>query len=299
MKKLVGAVLITGASSGMGKACALRLSQAGYTVFAGVRKESDAQIIRQEGSAQLIPIMLDLTNQGMITDAVQAIRQAIGAAGLVGLVNNAGIAVTAPIELVPLDALRHQLEVNVIGQVAVIQAFLPLIRAARGRIINVGSVGGKITLPFGGPLCSSKYALESINDALRMELRPWGIHVVLIAPGSIYTPAVEKFKTEAEAMVGTFSSEGNARYAAPYRAFVQSILEQEERGVGPEVVAEVVFKALSARSPKKRYPVGPQSRLIPLLAAWLPTSVLDVLRTRLVHVYRPFGSLSKRVLPAQ
>ena len=292
MKTLTGVVLITGASSGMGKACALRLSQAGYMVFAGVRKDSDAQILRQEGSSRLIPIMLDVTDEHMIAKAVQVVRQTIGTAELVGLVNNAGIAVTAPIELVPLEALRHIFEVNVIGQVAVIQAFLPLIRPARGRIINIGSVGGKITLPFGGPLCASKYALESINDALRMELRPWGIHVVLIAPGSIRTPAVDKFGTDAEAMASIFSPEGNALYVAAYRAFVQSILEQEERGIGPTVVAEGVYQALTARSPKKRYPIGPQSRLIPLLSSWLPASALDVLRTRLVHVYRPFGSIS-------
>jgi NAD(P)-dependent dehydrogenase (short-subunit alcohol dehydrogenase family) len=149
-------------------------------------------------------------------------------------VNNAGVGVTAPIELVPLEELRRQFDINVFGQVAVIQAFLPLIRAARGRIITVGSVGGKITIPFGGPLCSSKYAIESINDALRMELRPWGIHVVLVAPGSIHTPAVEKLVVDSEAMVNTFSPEGSARYAAAYRAFVQAFLELEEEGWVPK-----------------------------------------------------------------
>lgn len=128
----------------------------------------------------------------MEAEAFQVIRETVRAAGLVGLVNNAGVGVTAPIELVPLEELRRQFDINVFGQVAVIQAFLPLIRAACGRIITVGSVGGKITIPFGGPLCSSKYAIESVNDALRMELRSWGIHVVLVAPGSICTPAVDK-----------------------------------------------------------------------------------------------------------
>jgi NAD(P)-dependent dehydrogenase (short-subunit alcohol dehydrogenase family) len=293
MKTSTDAVLVTGASSGMGKACALRLSQAGYTVFAGVRKERDAQMLKQEGSSRLIPVILDVTNDHTIAAAAQMIRETIGAAGLVGLVNNAGVGVTAPIELVPLEELRRQFDINVIGQVAVIQAFLPLLRAARGRIINVGSVGGKTTIPFGGPLCSSKYAIESINDALRMELRPWGIHVVLVAPGSIRTPAVDKLVADSEAMVNTFSPEGRARYATSYRAFVQSFLKQEEEGVGPEVMAETVYRALTASTPKKRYPVGPKSRLLPFLGTWLPAGVLDVLRTRLFHVFQPFGSVSE------
>lgn len=293
MKSKKGAILVTGASSGMGKACALRLDQAGYRVFAGVRKERDAQLLKQGGSSRLIPVILDVADEQSIIAAREVVREAVGADGLVGLVNNAGVGVTAPIELVPLHELRRQFEINVIGQVAVIQAFLPLIRAARGRIINVGSVGGKITIPFGGPLCSSKYAIESINDALRMELRPWGIHVVLVAPGSIRTPAVEKLVADSEAMVNMFSPEGKAQYAASYRTFVQSFFKQEEEGVGPEVMAETVYRAFTVHTPRKRYPVGPKSRLLPLLGIWLPASVLDVLRTRLFHVYQPFGKVTE------
>jgi NAD(P)-dependent dehydrogenase (short-subunit alcohol dehydrogenase family) len=275
----------------MGKACALRLSRAGYTVFAGVRKERDGLTLKQEGSSRLIPVILDVTDDHTIAQAFQTISEAVGAAGLVGLVNNAGIGVTAPVELVPLEELRRQFEVNVIGQVAVIQAFLPLIRAAHGRIITVGSVGGKITLPFGGPLCSSKYAIESINDALRMELRPWGIHVVLVAPGSIRTPAVDKLVTDSEAMINTFSPEGKAHYAASYRTFVKSFLKLEEEGVGPEVMAETVYHALAARTPKTRYPVGPKSRLLAFLGTWVPGGMLDVLRTRMFQVFQPFGAI--------
>ncbi len=289
-----GAVLVTGASSGMGKACALRLSQAGYTVFAGVRREHDVELLKQERSSQLIPVILDVTNERTIAEAYQVIRERAGATELVGLVNNAGVGVTAPIELVPLEELRRQFDVNVIGQVAVIQAFLPLIRAARGRIINVGSVGGKVTIPFGGPLCASKYALESINDALRMELRPWGIHVVLVAPGNVRTPAVDKLVADSKVMLNRFSPEGRARYATSYRAFVQSFLKQEEEeGIGPEVMAETVYHALTAHTPRTRYPVGPKSRLLPFLAAWLPARALDVVRTRLFHVFQPFGSVSE------
>jgi NAD(P)-dependent dehydrogenase (short-subunit alcohol dehydrogenase family) len=287
MKTSTGAILVTGASSGMGKACVLRLDQAGYTVFAGVRKERDAYMLKQAASSRLIPVILDVTDDRTIAEAFQLIRETVGAAGLVGLVNNAGVGVTAPIELVPLEELRRQFDINVIGQVAVIQAFLPLIRAARGRIINVSSVGGKVTIPFGGPLCSSKYALESINDALRMELRPWGIHVVLVAPGSIRTPAVDKLVQDSEAMLKTFPPEGTKRYATAYRAFVQTFVKQHgEGGAPPEVMAHVVFKALTASTPRARYPVGPLSRRLPLLACWLPPRVFDRVKARLFGLPR-------------
>jgi len=285
------AVLVTGASSGMGKACALRLSEAGFTVFAAVRKERDAQELRESGSPRLIPIILDVTKDQTISEAFGKIRDAVGTAGLAGLVNNAGIAVTGPIELVPVEELRRQFEINVFGQVAVTQAFLPLIRAARGRIINVGSVGARFALPFGGALNSSKAAFESISDSLRMELRPWGIHVVLVSPGSIRTSAEAKLVADSEAAVNAFTPEGKARYAASYRAFVQALLKLESHGVGPEVVAETVYRALTTRSPKRRYPVGPKSRLLPFLFTTLPAGVADTLRLRLFHVYRPFGAV--------
>ena len=285
-----GAVVVTGASSGMGRACALRLSEAGFTVYAAVRKERDAQAVVAQGSARLRPLVLDVTDERTIAEAARTVRAEVGAGGLAGLVNNAGVAVTGPMELVPIDELRRQFEINVVGQVAVIQAFLPLLRAARGRIVNVGSVGARFALPFGGPLNSSKAALESISDSLRMELRPWGIHVVLVSPGSIRTAAEEKLLADSEAALRAYSPEGQARYAAPYRAFVRSLLALESRGVGPEVMAETVHRAMVARTPRRRYPVGPRSRLLPLLFTTLPSGVADFLRMRLFHVYRPFGA---------
>jgi NAD(P)-dependent dehydrogenase (short-subunit alcohol dehydrogenase family) len=276
-----GAVLITGASSGMGKACALRLSQGGFAVFAAVRKERDAQALREALAPRLVPVILDVTDEGTISEAFRTIEAAVGSAGLAGLVNNAGIAVTGPVELVPLGDLRRQYEINVFGQVAVTQAFLPLLRAARGRIVNIGSVGARFALPFGGPLNSSKAAFESLNDSLRMELRPWGIHVVLVSPGSIRTSAEAKLAAESEASLKAYPPEGRARYERSYRAFVEALLALEAKGVGPEVVAETVFRAMTASSPRRRYPVGPKSRLLPVLFAGLPAGVADALRLRL------------------
>jgi NAD(P)-dependent dehydrogenase (short-subunit alcohol dehydrogenase family) len=287
MKTSTGAVLVTGASSGMGKACALLLDQAGYTVFAGVRKERDASLLKQAASPRLIPVILDVTDERTIAEACQLIRETVGSTGLVGLVNNAGVGITAPMELVPLEELRRQFDINVIGQVAVIQAFLPLIRAARGRIITISSVGGETTIPFGGPLCASKYALESINDALRMELHPWGIHVALVVPGSIHTPAVDKLVQDSEAMLNTFSPEGARRYATAYRAFVQTFVKRhEEGGAPPEVMAHAVFKALTESVPRTRYPVGPLSRRLPLLARLLPARVFDRVKAHLFGLPR-------------
>ena len=290
MATVTGSVLVTGASSGMGKACAVHLARAGYTVFAGVRKERDAEALNQVGLSRLKPVILDVTNTETISSVRQQVSEIVGDAGLYGLVNNAGVGVTSPIELVPLEELQRQFTVNVVGQVATIQAFLPLIRAAHGRIVNVGSVGGSVTIPFGGPLCASKHALASINDALRMELRPWGIHVALVIPGTIRTEAADKLKADGDAMVKTFSPEGRARYASTYRAFVKTFLTQHEHGADPDLMAQAVYRALSSPRPAYHYPVGPRSRLLPLLGMLLPTGVLDVVRTRMLGVYQPFDS---------
>jgi NAD(P)-dependent dehydrogenase (short-subunit alcohol dehydrogenase family) len=292
MKTTPGAVLVTGTSSGMGKACALRLDRAGYVVFAGVRKERDEQMLKQEGSSRLTPVILDVTDGHSIAEAVARISQTVGEAGLVGLVNNAGVAVTVPMEVVPLEELRRQFEINVFGQVVVIQACLPLIRQARGRILNVSSVGGKVTVPFNGTFCASKYALESISDALRMELLPWCLHVIVIEPGSVRTAAGDKLVGDSEAMLKQFSTAGTKLYGQAYRAFVQSFLKIEEQGVDPEVMAEIALRALTARTPRTRYLVGPKSRLLPLLATILPTRVLDQFRTRLFGVPHQFGVIS-------
>ena len=281
MNTATGAILVTGASSGMGKASALRLAEAGYTVFAGVRKTRDGQALKQAGVPRVIPVILDVADEHSIAEAYQTIRETVGAAGLVGLVNNAGVGVSAPMELVPLEELRRQFEINVIGQVAVIQAFLPLIRAAHGRIINVGSVGGTTTIPFIGPLCASKYAMASINDALRMELHPWGIHVALVVPGSIRTSAVDKLVQDSEALINTFPPEGAKRYTTAYRTFVRTFVKRHEAGAPPEVMARAVLRALTATAPRAYYPVGPLSRRLPLLACLLPPKMFDRLKARL------------------
>ncbi|GAA4100232.1 SDR family oxidoreductase [Nonomuraea soli] len=263
-------VLVTGASTGIGRASALLLAKEGFTVYAGVRKEADAEAL----GPGVVPVLLDVTDGEQIAAAGERIGR------LDALVNNAGIGVTGPVEFVPLEALRRQYEVNVFGQVALTQVMLPKLRASKGRVVTVGSVGSWITLPFGGPLCSSKHAIRSLNDALRMELRPFGVAAVLIEPGSIHTDAVDKLEDELEPRLASLGAEGRRLYGAAYRTMVAGGLREERAGSSPEVVARAVLHALTARRPRSRYPVGRKSRLMSTLGRVVPQYTLDRLRLR-------------------
>jgi NAD(P)-dependent dehydrogenase (short-subunit alcohol dehydrogenase family) len=269
-------VLVTGASTGIGRATALLLAREGFTVYAGVRKEADGEALGRT----VTPIQLDVTDAGQIADAAARLGH------LDALVNNAGIGVTGPVEFVPLDALRLQYEVNVFGQVAVTQAMLPLLRAAHGRVVTIGSVGSWITLPFGGPLCSSKHAIRSLNDALRMELKPFGVAAVLVEPGSIHTDAVDKLEDEVEPRLDSLGAEGRRLYGAAYRAMTTAGLKEERSGSSPDVVARAVLRALTARKPRARYPVGKKSRLMSTLGRTMPQYRLDALRLRALGLSR-------------
>jgi NAD(P)-dependent dehydrogenase (short-subunit alcohol dehydrogenase family) len=182
-----GAVVITGASTGIGRACTLLLDALGFQVFAGVRKAEDGESLRRATSARLTPVFIDVTDEQSIAAAAKSVSQEVGDAGLVELVNNAGIAIPGPLEYLTLEELRRQLEINLVGQFAVTQAFLPLLRKTRGRIVNVSSLAGKLTTPFNGAYSAAKHGMEAFSDSLRMELAPWGIHVSVVEPGTIAT----------------------------------------------------------------------------------------------------------------
>jgi NAD(P)-dependent dehydrogenase (short-subunit alcohol dehydrogenase family) len=185
--------VVTGASSGIGRATALRLARSGYHVFAGVRKPADGAALQeaaqQQAAAELTPLPLDVTSAAQIAGAAEAVTGHTAGAGLDALVNNAGIGLFGPLEIIGIDDFRRQLEVNVTGQLEVTQAFLPLIRAAHGRIVMIGSIGARCTPPFVGALAASKSTLATMTEALRQELAPWGIRVVLVEPASIRTDA--------------------------------------------------------------------------------------------------------------
>ncbi|HEX2637646.1 MAG TPA: SDR family oxidoreductase [Gemmatimonadales bacterium] len=288
-----GGVVITGTSSGIGRASALLLARSGFQVFAGVRKPGDGDALRNDAGDpgdSVVPIILDVTDGASIAAAAAQVTRRLDGGSLRGVVNVAGIGMAGPIEYVTPDELRGMFEVDVFGQVAVIQAFLPLIRRSRGRIVNISSVGAHIAMPFGGVLGAAKSALGILSDALRLELRPFGIRVSTIEPGAINTPAVEKTLGNVEARIAKLPPEGATRYGDMWRAFTRRAYAMERDGSPPEVVAPVVLQALTARNPRARYVVGKHARVLTTLARVLPDRELDAVRSRLFSLPAAVGS---------
>jgi NAD(P)-dependent dehydrogenase (short-subunit alcohol dehydrogenase family) len=268
-------VVVTGASTGIGAACALDCAGRGMTVFAGVRDPRAGEALAAKGGPSLIPITIDVTDEPSIARSVEAVQLVLGEKGLGGLVNNAGIVVGSPLEVIPLSHLRKQLEINVIGQIAVTQAFLPLLRRGRGRIVNMGSIAGRGTIPLLGPYSASKFALEALTDALRMELQPWGIQVSIIEPGAIATPIWEKSAKEAEGLEASVSAEGKALYGEAVMRIREAIAQAAKRAIAPEAVVRAVHHALTASRPRTRYLVGSDAKLRAWMVKWLPDRVQD------------------------
>ena len=264
-------VLITGTSTGIGAACALDLDQRGFRVFAGVRKQADADRLRGQASERLVPVLIDVTDDESIRAAVETVSAAVGNAGLAGLVNNAGITVPGPLEFVSRDEFRRQLEVNVLGTHAVTQAFLPLLRTAAGRIVILGSIAGYVTPPYWGPYAASKHALEGIADTLRLELRHWRIKVSIVEPDSIATPIWSKLQSGTDELRQDLPEEVRELYREDLD-HMQSMAQQLERnGLPAERVVKAVRHALCARRPKVRYPVGFRAHM----AVWAKRFIQD------------------------
>ena len=271
------AVLVTGASTGIGAACALRLVAEGFRVFAGIRAPEDGERLRDQAGGRLLPIPLDVTDAGMIARAAEAIEQAQGEAGLSGLVNNAGIAVGGPLEFLPVEDLRTQLDVNVIGLHAVTCACLPMIRRARGRVVHIGSISGRITSPFTGAYAASKHAVEALCDALRLELAPEGISVSVIEPGQVSTPIWDKGLANFSTSVERMPADGLRRYEGRLRVMHYLLGRARKHAAPPGDVAEVVVHALTAAEPKTRYVVGRDARIRLWLSRLLPDRAMDAI----------------------
>src|SRR5512134_1891236 len=277
-------VLITGASTGIGAACAMGCAGQGMTVFAGVRNPDAGAALRARGGAAIIPLELDVTDGESIERAAGMVERHVGDAGLFGLVNNAGIAIGSPLELIPLAQLRRQLEVNVVGQIAVTQAVLPLLRRARGRIVNMGSIAGRGTIPMTGPYSASKHALEALTDALRLELYPWGIEVSIIEPGAIATPIWDKsLKTAGDVEAGV-TGEGKRLYEEAARRVKEAVDQAAQRAIPVDAVVRAVLHALTAPSPKTRYLVGTDARIRALMVKWLPDRAQDWILTKVLKL---------------
>jgi NAD(P)-dependent dehydrogenase (short-subunit alcohol dehydrogenase family) len=279
--------LVTGASTGIGRATTLRLAAKGWTVLAGVRDPAaGGRLLADAGGAgRVIPLALEVTDPEQVAAAAARVEEeaaAAGAGGLDALINNAGIGVGGPLELVSADDLRRQFDVNVLAQIAVTQALLPALRRAGGRIVFVSSIGGRVAMAFTAPYAASKHAIEAFGDALRVELRSSGVRVALVEPGSVATPIWEKAQTEADAV--SIPPELERQYGHVPAAMNKVLEQTARRGVPPERVAETIELALTAPRMKARYVVGTDAKVMLLVRRLLPDLLFDRVARRALGV---------------
>jgi NAD(P)-dependent dehydrogenase (short-subunit alcohol dehydrogenase family) len=276
-----GGVVVTGASSGIGRACALDLDRRGFRVFAGVRKQDDADALQRDASQRLTPVLVDVTESDAIARLHETVDGALGPDPLAGVVNNAGVGTGGPLEALDVDTLRHTLEVNTVAPIAVTQGFIPRLRASRGRVVNITSIGGRIAQPFLGPYSASKFALEALTEVMRRELLPWGIHVAAIEPGNVKTRIWEKGAREVDETRASMTPEQLELYGANLDRMEQVVKLMERTGAKPEKVARAVAHALTADRPKARYLVGADARVQLALERVLPTRAFDRVMSRI------------------
>ncbi len=269
-------VLVTGCSTGIGLACAQQLAASGYRVFASVRQDSDVQRLRDLGSTRIEPIQLEVTCPESIRLTTQTLQRFTANNGLWGLVNNAGILVPGPLELLSTDEVRNQLEVNVLGTHAVTQAMLPLLRLAGGRIVMIGSISGQITPPFYGAYSASKHALEAISDALRIELRPWGIRVSIIQPDAVSTGIWSKLAKDLRSLKSRHAVDQTASlYDQQFQQVLKVSAKADRTGLSVEPVVRAVKHALQSSRPRARDSVGWRTWSAVLGDSLLPQPVMD------------------------
>ena len=278
-------VFLTGASTGIGRATALRLARRGVVVYAGVRRDSDAEDLKSAGGTAIRPIHVEVTDARSIEAAYETISRSADTI-LRGIVNNAGIAIAGPLEVLPAEELRRQFEVNFFSAIAITQTFLPLLRKTRGRIVNVSSIGGKFSSPFVGAYAASKFALEAASDSMRIELRPSGIKVVLIEPGGVKTPIWSRSAAASSGVFDNAAPEIRAAYAEMQTNMTRIAQELDDNGIDPDVVAVAIERGLFAAYPRARYLVGRDARLR-LAIARLPEGIRDTIVARIVGARSP------------
>jgi NAD(P)-dependent dehydrogenase (short-subunit alcohol dehydrogenase family) len=277
---MTGAVVVTGASTGIGRATVQRLAGSGMQVFAGVRKQSDADALRED-SPNITPLLLDVTDPEQLAAAVEEVQRQLGSNGLRGLVNNAGISGGAPTEFLPIDDLRAMLEVNVIGMVATTQAFLPLLRTGKGRVVCIGSIGGRMAVPFLAAYSMSKAAVSALCDSLRGELRPWGIHVSLVEPGAIKTPIWEKGLQSVDEAQQNWPAQALQLYGDAIPRMRKITERTAAHAIPADSVAKVVEHALTASRPRTRYLVGTDAR-VQAMVRRVPDRARDAMVARML-----------------
>lgn len=265
-------VVVTGASSGIGRATAEQLAGVGFQILAGVRNARDAEAVT---SNHIEAVQLDITDEQQVANLARRVESDPQARPLRALVNNAGIAVAAPVEVIPLAAWRRQFETNFFGHVGVIQALLPALLSSRGRVVNISSIGGRVAGPTFGAYSASKFALEAMSDALRRELRQFGVDVVVVEPGAIATPIWDKGIAAASDLTSAMTDEQRRRYDKLNADAMQRARHAAVNGIAPEEVAKVITKAITVPRPRTRYLVGRDARISARVAELLPDRVLD------------------------
>jgi NAD(P)-dependent dehydrogenase (short-subunit alcohol dehydrogenase family) len=273
----MASVLITGASRGIGRASAIKLAAAGWTVYAGVRSEADGKRLAADAGPSLVPLVLDVTDAGHLAALPGHLDGHLDA-----VVNNAGFALDGPVETIGLDDLRRQYDVNVVGQVGVTQAVLPLLRASRGRIVFVSSLSGRLSTPLTGAYNSSKFAIEALGDALRVELRRWKLPVVLVEPGPVATDMWSGALDQHEATLAALSPAHRELYGETFEKARKTLAFMQKQAVPVDKVATVIEKALTARHPKARYQVDVGSKVQLVATGLTPTRVLDAVFGRVM-----------------
>jgi NAD(P)-dependent dehydrogenase (short-subunit alcohol dehydrogenase family) len=270
------AVLLTGASRGIGRATTLRLARAGWTVYATVRSAADGEELAAEASGAVHPLQLEVTSDEQIAALDAALPERLDA-----IVNNAGIVVSGPLETLSAADLREQFDVNVVGAVALTNLVLPRLRASRGRIVFVSSLSGVISTPMTGAYNASKFALEAIADAWRLELRPWGIKVILVEPAMTDTDLWRKAPETLEAEAAEMSAEHRELYAEHLDGMRKTVPRMQKMAKPVDTVAAAIEKALTAARPRARYPVGTDVRVQAALSGVTPDRVKDAAFARL------------------
>jgi NAD(P)-dependent dehydrogenase (short-subunit alcohol dehydrogenase family) len=265
-------IVVTGASTGMGAATARELAHKGFHVLAGVRREADADALRAEG---IEPRILDITVESDVAAIADRVASDPRRRPLRALVNNAGIAINAPVETLPIAEWRKQFEVNLFGHIAMIQALLPALLISAGTVVNISSVGGKVVLPTYGAYAGSKFALEAVSDALRREVSDVGIKVVVVEPGAVKTEMAERGIATAEALMADMTAAQLARYDSLAAAVTAQARSFGEDGVSAEHAAKIIAKAATASRPRTRYTIGRDAAILLRISRVVSDRVLD------------------------
>jgi NAD(P)-dependent dehydrogenase (short-subunit alcohol dehydrogenase family) len=277
-------IVVTGASTGIGAATARELAKRGFHVLAGVRRSIDADALR---ATNLEPIMLDITSEAEIAALVKRIADDPERRPLRALVNNAGIEVNAPVEVLPLSEWRRMFEVNLFGQVAMTQALLPALIESRGTVVNISSVGGKVAMAGYGPYASSKFALEAVSDALRREVAPLGVKVIVVEPGAVKSEMSRRVGANAERIISGMTTEQRGRYAPLMHSMVSQAQSYISKALPAEEAGRVIADAITSRRPRTRYTVGRDAAIVLRLARWLSDRMLDRVLARSLQPHLP------------